>query len=291
MGVLLYWRFDMKKVIGLVLGLLPISVSAECVPVPDCASIGYTETSCDGDSLKCPFDTTKLKCIPCDSSFRYACSGDNVKNPIGVACNNKYVSCECEDRTVFINGECICDTSCDTIGNIYYSDGTCSSCNLTNKTPVAIVVHKGIITPLTAPKITWSSSNSDVLTLENLETSDIIITDNNGKNNTQKIIEHFASDTEMNNAAWYCYKLKIEGLEDYTNQWYLPSAGEAIKYFYSNYTSINATFNILNIGTFNGEYWTSTEETNWGVWTLQTNGNTYHRSRVYQYNVACLLAI
>ena len=60
--------------VGLVLGLIPISAYAECVPVPDCASIGYTETSCDGDSLKCPFDNTKLKCFPCDSSFRYACN-------------------------------------------------------------------------------------------------------------------------------------------------------------------------------------------------------------------------
>ena len=49
--------------------LIPLITNAECVPVPDCASIGYTETSCDGDSIKCPFDTTKLKCIPCDSSI------------------------------------------------------------------------------------------------------------------------------------------------------------------------------------------------------------------------------
>ena len=136
----------MKKVIGLVLGLVPLSVSAECVPSPDCASIGYTETSCEGDSIKCPFDTTKLKCIPCDSSFRYSCDGENIKNPIGNACNNKYVACECEDRTTFVNGECVCDTSCDVIGNIYYSDGTCSSCNLTDKTPVGIIIYNDSLT-------------------------------------------------------------------------------------------------------------------------------------------------
>ena len=49
--------------------------NAACTPTPECASIGYTETSCEGASLKCPFDITKLKCMPCDSSFRYDCSG------------------------------------------------------------------------------------------------------------------------------------------------------------------------------------------------------------------------
>ena len=40
-------------------------VKAACTPTPDCASIGYTETSCETDYLACPFDSTKLKCMPC----------------------------------------------------------------------------------------------------------------------------------------------------------------------------------------------------------------------------------
>ena len=47
------------------------AVHAECTPAPDCASIGYTETSCETTSLKCPFDTSKLYCLPCDTSFKY----------------------------------------------------------------------------------------------------------------------------------------------------------------------------------------------------------------------------
>ena len=54
-----------------IIGLFSFNAYAECTPTPDCASIGYTETSCEGDSLKCPFDITKMMCMPCDSSFRY----------------------------------------------------------------------------------------------------------------------------------------------------------------------------------------------------------------------------
>ena len=69
------------------------TVKAECVPTPDCASIGYTATSCDGDSIKCPFDTSKLFCLPCDSSYQYSCNGTGQKGK-GTACNGKYVECE-----------------------------------------------------------------------------------------------------------------------------------------------------------------------------------------------------
>jgi len=73
---------------------------AECTPAPDCASIGYTETSCEGDSLKCPFDTSKLFCIPCDTSFKYDCS-DTGEIGVGYSCNNKYAACTCSSGYVW----------------------------------------------------------------------------------------------------------------------------------------------------------------------------------------------
>ncbi len=118
--------------IGVVIGLIPFNVYAEpCTPTPDCDAIGYTETSCEGDSLKCPFDITKLYCIPCDSSFKYTCDGTNEVG-VGGSCGGKYVSCEvvvCDetfmytcDGDKFIYGigescnglykECACTTGC-----------------------------------------------------------------------------------------------------------------------------------------------------------------------------------
>ena len=97
---------------------------AECVPTPDCASIGYTATSCETASLKCPFDTSKLYCLPCDSSYKYDCSGANITGGVGSACGGKYVSCSCSGGGTFNNG--VCPQSC-TVGMIYYSDKSCSS--------------------------------------------------------------------------------------------------------------------------------------------------------------------
>ena len=86
--------------------LLSSTAHAECTPAPDCASIGYTETSCETTSLKCPFDTSKLYCLPCDSSFKYNCSGDNITGGVGSTCNGKYASCECSGGGKFNNGSC-----------------------------------------------------------------------------------------------------------------------------------------------------------------------------------------
>ena len=286
----------MKKVIGLMIGLVPLSVSAECVPSPDCASIGYTETSCDGDSLKCPFDSSKLKCFPCDSSFRYSCTGENITGGIGNTCNGKYVDCECKERTIFTNGKCVCDTSCDVVGNIVYSDRSCSSCNLTDKIPVAIVAHKDenkrLIIPLNTPYKRWSSYNADVTILENLETAEIAKLDMDGANNSQRIRELFASDNETNNAAWYCYNLELEGFEEYKNQWYLPAAWELYNYYYGNITSIKKAFSTLGITTYNTCFWSSSENNihrAWSVWS--DDGGLRLDGKNGSYKTTCFLAI
>ena len=118
--------------------LFSFSAQAECTPTPDCDAIGYTETSCEGDFVKCPFDTSKLFCIPCDSSFKYDCTGDNIVGGIGSACGGKYVSCECESGGVFNYGECPQPPDC-TVGMIYYSDKSCSTELDSTKTAIGII--------------------------------------------------------------------------------------------------------------------------------------------------------
>ena len=55
----------------------------------------------------------------------------------GHACNNKYVSCECEDGYYFKNG--VCPQNCP-VGYIYYSDKSCSADYDNSKTAIGIVV-------------------------------------------------------------------------------------------------------------------------------------------------------
>ena len=79
------------------------NVSAQCVATQDCATLGYTETSCENGGIKCPFGNT------------WACKSEN--NSQG---NN--------------NQDCI-------MGSLYYSDGTCSLKRDKNKTHLGNVVY------------------------------------------------------------------------------------------------------------------------------------------------------
>lgn len=38
---------------------------AACSPMPSCGDLNYTDTTCKGAFLTCPFDTTKKKCLDC----------------------------------------------------------------------------------------------------------------------------------------------------------------------------------------------------------------------------------
>ena len=82
-------------------------VRAECVPYPDCASIGYSETSCDSPSVKCPFDATKLYCLPCDSKYQYSCDGVGEAG-LGTGCRGKYESCSCQSGYNYFCGINFC---------------------------------------------------------------------------------------------------------------------------------------------------------------------------------------
>ena len=286
----------MKKVAGLILGLIPVSVYAECVPVPDCASIGYTETSCDGGSIKCPFDTSKLKCIPCDSSFRFACTGENVTGGIGNVCNGKYVTCSCDEEAgyYFQNGECICDTSCSA-GNIYYSDGSCSSCLEENKTAVGIVVKdKELIMSLDTGTTSWSADNqTDLPNIINYEYGSK--DDYAGQENTLAIVEYYGTDADVDKfAGIYCYKYAPDGLKNSAGNWYLPAVGELYSYWFKNYNSVENAFNKLAVSIENGYFWTSTEHNLYKACFFNPktgNATTGYHKHEYFISVTCFLKI
>lgn len=147
--------------IGTSLSLIPNFTQAQCVATTDCASLGYTETSCpNGKGLKCPFGTT-FACPATDQSvcekngFKYDCKGTGYTSGIGQTCNNKYTSCTCNSGYEWKSGKCekvntpsngtlgTCTgyaKNCS-IGDILNSDGTCSSDKVSGKTPIGIVVY------------------------------------------------------------------------------------------------------------------------------------------------------
>ena len=279
------------KIGVVVIGLVPFNVIGECTPAPDCASIGYTETSCEGDYLACPFDSTKLKCTPCDSSFRYDCSGDNITGGTGSACGGKYVSCECSSSDyIFANGSCICDTSCK-VGAIYYSDGSCSACVDNTKTAIGVVVKDNEIVMSNITKnVQWGGFGTDIETLANITTTDDAKEDYAGKENTAKIVAHFGEDVDATlYAGIFCYKYSIDGTN--AQDWYLPAGGELYNYVFVNKSKILDTFTNKLAWDFSGDLWGSFEFSNARAWYMGVGGYVGHHDKRWSLNVACFLEI
>ena len=279
------------KIAVIVIGLVPFNVYGECTPTPDCADMGYTETSCEGDSLKCPFDTSKLKCMPCDSSFKYNCSGDNITSGIGSVCGGKYVSCECSSTDyIFSNGACVCDTSCK-VGAIYYSDGSCSSCVDTAKTAIGVVVKDNELimsNNLTARE--WGGT-TDIENLTNYSTANEAKSDFNGKNNTSIIVSIHTSLglNSSNSAAIACNEYSVEGVN--VGDWYLPALGE-LSYIFDNSSKVEAS--ITSLGWIFGTdyYWSSSEESGETAWGANIYGaRCPGGSKRYKTRFTCFLAL
>ncbi len=282
-------------------GLFSFNAHSACTPTPDCASIGYTETSCETISLKCPFDQTKLYCFPCDSSYRYTCSGDNITGGEGNTCNGKYASCTCASGFNFENGECKCSASitaisCD-VGTIYYPDGKCSNDYVACLNPVGVVVKDNalVMSWRKNDMMMWGMSVTDVDTLTNITSEANAKADYDGKNNTAILVAFQTTEglTSSNSAAIYCNEYEPTGMESSKGQWYLPAAGELYDYVYGNYTILRNIYKThLGYNNFEYVFWSSSEKSDSNAWAVATQDNLM--GGVYKFNttsVSCFLAI
>ena len=237
---------------------LPMTATAQsinCTPSPDCASLGYTETSCpDGAGVKCPWGNTWF-CTEekCDTSYQYTCSGTGYAGGSGEACGGKYQSCTCASGYEWKNGTCQeilkpewgkCNGSAKNcnIGDILYSDGTCSPQRISGKTPIAVVVYKSAdgncaqaMALKSIGKYEWGSG-TDISTLQNVVTLYSAAQDLASCENTAKIIA--AGDKSEYPAAWAAHEYKTVGTE--AGDWCLPAAGIM--------TSIKDGMELINIG-------------------------------------------
>ncbi len=127
--------------IGTSLSIIPLTVNAQCLATQDCATLGYTETSCNGGKgVKCPFGN-KWACLPteveickkngftesctgagqsgsgkscgglyaecsCASSYQYACTGTGYAGGAGSACGGKYTQCSCASGYEWSGSSC-----------------------------------------------------------------------------------------------------------------------------------------------------------------------------------------
>ena len=124
--------------LGTSLSFLPTLSLAQCVATQDCATLGYTETSCNGGKgVKCPFGN-KWACLPTEAEickkngFKYACSGTGYSGGNGDSCGGKYKKCSCTSGYKWSGSACTkesCSSSYKyTCTGTGYSGGYGSAC-------------------------------------------------------------------------------------------------------------------------------------------------------------------
>ena len=270
------------------------NVWAQCATTT-CSSLGYTSSSNTGDCLKCPFgEAWACPKITCPDNAKYTCSGTNITGGVGIPCNGKYTECACASGYEWENGNCIqasiwgqCTglaASC-TIGDILFSDGTCSTNTVSGKTPIGIVIYisdEGCGQALALKSIgnyEWGRSGTDISSLPN-HTRVTAVLDLDSCSNTAKIIAE--GDKSTYPAAWAAHEYKTEGTS--AGDWCLPAAG-IFNSYYNNQTLVNLGFDRVNGIKFttSTHAWSSSElDKNW-AWYSDFS-NAYGLSSHYKYS-------
>ena len=226
-----------------------------CAITPSCTDLGYKQQTCNGPALKCPFNVDYSFCTgECSPLFKYTCKGTGYAGGAGTACGGKYASCECVEGYGWKDGACVVTQAtwgtCSgyaaqcSLGDILFSDGTCSANTVSGKTPIAVVVYKsgncGQALALNSvgggTTYKWSTEYVDISTLPNLSTSQAS-QDYASCENSAKIRAQGNSSTYP--AVWAAYNYTTTGTK--AGDWCLPAAGIFTSY-YNNQSVINTGF-------------------------------------------------
>ena len=275
--------------IGTSLSLIPSLTSAQCVATQDCATLGYTETSCSGGSgVKCPFGN-KWACFKSDSEvcqqygFTLTCTGGQIG--VGKACNGKYSECTCATGYIWNDSyqKCEYDTQSNcVIGALYYSDGTCSQDKLSSKTLLGVVIYEKTasqngwimtVKPV-ATAIAWGGHGTDIPGLTNCTSTSCLTDIQASCTNTDVITAYGSSSTYP--AAWTAKNYSPSGTPS-GKSWCLPSGGLLNNINNStNFAKVNAGITTAG-GTILGnvsvdEYvWSSSEGSSNYAWYFYTD--------------------
>ena len=255
-----------------------------CAITPSCTDLGYKQQTCNGPALRCPFNVDYSFCTgECSPLFKYACVGAGYAGGAGSACGGKYAECTCAEGYVWKDGSCVEDTpewgSCSgyaaqcSLGDILFSDGTCSANKVSGKTPIAVVVYKSgncgqAMALKSIGKYEWGPTNNDIPTLTNFSSQESASYDLNSCLNTEKIIA--AGNKSKYPAAWAAHEYKTEGTS--AGDWCLPAAGIFTSY-YNNQQLVN--IGLTNAGgtqiTTSTYAWSSSEYNGSRAWRSNFN--------------------
>ena len=206
----------------MVSGLLSGAAEAACIQTPTCSSLGYTSSSSCTGGIKCPFgnawNCTLINKIT-EIEKKVTEIINNGGGSSGSNTNNDFSSCK--------------------IGDILYSDFSCNSNIIANKTPIAVIfdtTNTLAVSLSQSAGVVWGPT--DVTGVNGVSN---INTDFNGKKNTQLIIDYCEENntetTIVHCAAFdYIKDYKTEGTK--AGDWYMPATGELLL-LTANYETVN----------------------------------------------------
>ena len=213
----------------------------------------------------------------CDKDYKYTCAFDSsthISGGSGISCGGLYKSCTCRSGYEWKDGKCVVkcevpwnETVCDStntccVGDILYSDKTCSKELISSKTPIGVVSYingsKRIAISLKRSTSFWSKSYVDISGIPNYSSSSSALQDFNGKSNTAAWVNHYGSSA-TNGAPGYCYNYTTAGTRK--GDWYLPALGELSASIWTYHCHVNT--GLANIGDSDilgsGYAWSSSE--------------------------------
>ena len=250
------------------LALLSGTVEAGCIQTPSCSSLGYSSTTACEGGLKCPWGNY------------WNCTNSNKITEL----TNKITNLETqitELKKEVSTANCL-------VGDILYSDKTCSSEVISGKTPIGVVFdHSGkLAIGLEQYQQYWSYPDYfDVPGVDNITDSRLAITDLDGKKNTSTILAYCKANGKSCPAFEYVNSYKTEGTK--AGDWYLPSMGELYA-IYGNMGVLNVALGKIIAATRLGpsSYWSSSEHSNSNAWYLRfsdggVNGSYKHGNNGY----------
>ena len=249
----------MKKYLFLTSALVAFTMSgvveAACIQTPSCSSLGYaSRQSCTG-GIKCPFGNA------------WNCTTSSITNKI-TELTNKIITLETKVTELQKDTE----TSNCQIGDILYSDMSCSQNLYQNKKPIGVVFDRALKRAMALDikcRIGLAHPNIDISNIPTHTEENSAKTDYDGKENTNKVwkaCQSYPYEADCP-ALEYVNSYKSEGTK--AGDWYIPSAGE-MNTIYLNREVLNTTLN--NMGAFplqsSDDYLTSTLKNAAGIWVV-----------------------
>ena len=202
-----------------------------------CAIEVYTNEEYESNGISCTYDSQKQARIPFVMSYA-KWLGDSSNEEISTFCK---------------------------LGDILYSDKSCSSSLESGKTPIGIVFNSAnrlaIALEESPSKLKWSTENIDIDDIKNYGRGGSLH-DYSGKNNTSAIVQQGISKYP---AAKYAYEYSTAGTK--AGDWYLPAAGETYD-IYVNRSKLENQLRALgkNMNLSYLSLWSSSEHSDRYAW-------------------------